>query len=221
MQQENFDRYIDLHCSPEPERLQRLYRHTHLHHLYPRMCSGHAQGRLLKMLTEMIAPQRILELGTFTGYSALCLAEGMPAGAKLHTVEIDDEMEDELLELFAADPRSGDITLHIGDAEQIVPTIDETWDLVYIDANKRRYSAYLDLVMPRLRKGGYILADNTLWSGRVADDALWTPEIAPETMRHDTQLAGIHDFNERVAADLRLEKVILPIRDGLTLIKKL
>lgn len=209
-QQELFDRYIDEHCSPEPQRLKQLYRHTHLHHLYPRMCSGHAQGRLLKMLTQMISPQRVLELGTFTGYSALCIAEGMPPGAKLHTVEIDDEMEDELRELFAGDPRGDDIILHIGDAEEVVPSIDETWDMVFIDANKRRYVAYLELILPRLRRGGYILADNTLWSGKVID----------EGARMDPQLAGIHEFNSLVTDHPDLETVIIPVRDGLSLIRR-
>lgn len=208
---EQLERYIEVHISPEPERLRELYRHTHIHHLYPRMCSGHLQGRILKMLTAMISPMRILELGTFTGYSALCLAEGMPEGAQLHTVEVDDEMADELNELFAESSRHADITLHIGDAEEIIPRIEEEWDLVYIDANKRRYTAYLELILPRLKSGGYIIADNTLWSGKVAD---------PEA-HSDPQLRGIAEFNDTVAADPRLEKVILPLRDGLTLIRKL
>ncbi len=134
----------------------------------------------------------------------------MPPGAKLHTVEIDDEMEDELRELFADDPRANDIILHIGDAEEVVPSIDETWDMVFIDANKRRYVAYLEMILPRLRRGGYILADNTLWSGKVVD----------ESARMDPQLAGIHEFNSLVTDHPDLETVIIPVRDGLSLIRR-
>ena len=145
---ENLDDYILSHITPEPEHLRRLYRRTHLRHLYPRMCSGHLQGRLLAMISAMVSPRRILELGTYTGYSALCLAEGLRPDGRLHTVEIDDEMEEEPTELFATAPGGDRITLHIGDAETIVNEIDEEWDLVYIDANKRRYVEYLDAVLP-------------------------------------------------------------------------
>ncbi|MBD5323393.1 MAG: O-methyltransferase [Bacteroides sp.] len=203
--------YIEAHISPEPPRLTRLYRDTHLHHLYPRMCSGHLQGRIIKMLTTMIAPKRVLELGAFTGYSAMCIAEGMPEGAELHTVEIDDEMADELQALFDESSRASDITLHIGDAEEIVPQLPGEWDMVFIDANKRRYPAYLNMILPRLAKGGYILADNTLWDGKVIE--------APT--HSDPQLQGILEFNRMVAEDPTLEKVILPLRDGLTLIRRL
>lgn len=204
------EEYIEAHISPEPPRLTRLYRDTYLHHLYPRMCSGHLQGRILKMLTAMIAPKRALELGAFTGYSAMCIAEGMPPGAELHTVEIDDEMADELRELFDESPRGADIHLHIGDAEKVVPELEGEWDMVFIDANKRRYPAYLTMILPRLTKGGYILADNTLWDGKVVE----------ETTHSDPQLQGILDFNRMVAENPSLEKVILPLRDGLTLIRK-
>ncbi len=205
------EEYIEAHISPEPPRLTRLYRDTYLHHLYPRMCSGHLQRRILKMLTAMIAPKRALELGAFTGYSAMCIAEGMPPGAELHTVEIDDEMADELRALFDESLRGADIHLHIGDAEKIVPELEGEWDMVFIDANKRRYPAYLAMILPRLAKGGYILADNTLWDGKVI-----------ETPTHsDPQLQGILEFNRLVAEDPTLEKVILPLRDGLTLIRKL
>lgn len=202
------EQYIEGHISPEPEHLQRLYRHTWLHHLYPRMCSGHLQGRILKMLTEMIAPHRVLELGTFTGYSALCIAEGLPSGATLDTVEIDDEMEDELRERFAPFPA---ITLHIGDAAEVVELLGGEWDMVFLDADKRRYPEFLSLLKPRMSRGGYILADNTLWSGQVIDkDAV-----------RDPQLRGIMQFNQLVAADPELESVIFPLRDGLSLIKRL
>lgn len=209
--QDKLNDYIAAHISPEPQLLTDTYRYTNIHHVYPRMCSGHVQGRLLKMLTSMIAPQRVLELGTFTGYSALCIAEGMPADGVLHTVEIDDEMEDELRERFAKSPAAGRINLHIGDAMVIVPQIDEMWDMVFIDANKRHYVEYLELILPRLRQGGYIIADNTLWDEKVIE------EPAPT----DAQSLGIMAFNDAVARNPQLEVAIVPVRDGLTIIRKL
>lgn len=203
------DEYIEEHIDREPAHLHNLYRRTHLTRLYARMCSGHVQGRLLAMLSKMISPKRVLELGTFTGYSALCLAEGLAADGELHTVEIDDEAEDELLELFASTPGGERITLHIGDALQIISELSGDWDLVFIDANKRNYCEYYELVFPWVKPGGYIIADNTLWDGKVVDSSA-----------HDTQTEGILAFNDLVAADARVEKVILPIRDGMTIIRK-
>ncbi len=210
MSNNNIDDYILGHISAEPEHLRQLYRRTHLRHLYPRMCSGHLQGRMLSMLSAMIKPMRVLELGAYTGYSALCLAEGIPEGGRLHTIEVDDEMEDELLELFDSSPGGDKITLHIGDAEKLIPQIDENWDLVYIDANKRRYVEYLDLVLPRMRSGSFIIADNTLWDGKVTDTVA----------NHDAQTLALDRFNSYVASRADLETVILPLRDGLTLIRK-
>ncbi len=203
------DEYILGHISPEPPNLERLYRHTHLTCLYPRMCSGHLQGRLLAMLTAMIKPRRVLELGAFTGYSALCLAENLGPGCELHTIEIDDEMADHLESLFATSPGGDRITLHVGDALEVIPTLPGTWDMVYIDANKRDYEAYLDLLIPRMNPGAFILADNTLWDDKVLD---------PVT-NHDAQTTALAAFNDRVATDPRLETVILPLRDGLTLLR--
>ncbi|MCM1452687.1 MAG: O-methyltransferase [Clostridium sp.] len=207
----DIDDYICSHISEEPAQLRRLYRDTHLRHLYPRMCSGHAQGRLLKMLTEMIRPQRIIELGTFTGYSALCMAEGMPVGAELHTIEIDDEMSDELRATFDASPRAADIHLHIGDALEVIPALPGPWNMAFIDANKRHYCEYLQLLIPRMAPGAFILADNTLWDDKILDPAAC----------RDPQTKGIAAFNDMVASDPRLEKAIIPIRDGLTLIRVL
>lgn len=207
---DSLDEYILDHISPEPEHLRKLYRRTHLRHLYPRMCSGHLQGRMLAMLSAMIHPTRVLELGTYTGYSALCLAEGLAPGGQLHTIEVDDEMEEELLELFATAPGGDRITLHIGDAEELISELDETWDLVYIDANKRRYIEYLRQVLPRLKSGGFIIADNTLWDGKVTDTV----------SNHDAQTVALDRFNKFVASSGELESVILPLRDGLTLIRK-
>lgn len=205
----DFEEYIDSHIDAEPEHLRRLYRHTNLTRLYPRMCSGHAQGRLLVMLTRMIAPARVLELGTFTGYSALCFAEGLGDGGRVDTVELDDEYADELRELFASSPGGDKITLHIADAEDFLANAEpESYDMIFIDANKRRYPAYYEGSLRILRPGGYILADNTLWGDKVGQGG------------HDPQTAGIEAFNDLVAADTRVEKAILPIRDGLTIIRK-
>lgn len=206
--QREIDDYITGHTSPEPEHLKELYRQTWLHRLYPQMCSGHVQGRILKMLTAMVNPKNVLELGTFTGYSALCISEALEPGARLHTIEIDDESAESLIRLFKTAPGGEKITLHIGDALEIIPTLDYVWDLVYIDANKRHYCEYLDLVLPRLRPGGFIIADNTLWGGKITEGA------------KDAQSIGIARFNDLVARHPELETVILPLRDGLTILRK-
>ncbi len=205
------EEYIVDHISPEPPALKKLNRDTHVYHLYSRMCSGHLQGRILKMLTTMIAPKRILELGTYTGYSALCFAEGMPDDAEIHTIEIDDEIEDFTRERFDSSPYADRINFHIGNALDVIPTLPGDFDLVFIDANKRIYTEYFEAVIDRVRKGGYIFADNTLWDGKVTD-----PKAAGEP-----QTAGIMRFNDLVAHDPRVETVILPLRDGLTIIRKL
>ena len=202
--------YILAHSSAQPDALERLYRETQRTRLYPRMCCDPLQGRLLVMLTAMIRPMRILELGTFSGYSTLCFAEGMPEGAEIHTVEIDDEAEPALRRAFDASPRAADIHLHIGDAHDMIDTIAGPWDLVYIDANKRNYPDYYAKVLPLVRPGGFIFADNTLWSDYVLDPS-----------HHDPQTLGIRLFNDLVAGDPTVEKVILPLYDGLTLIRKL
>lgn len=203
--------YILSHIDSEPEELRRLNRDVNVYLLYPRMCSGHLQGRILKMLTAMIAPERVLELGTYAGYSAQCMAEGMPAGGELHTIELDDELEDFIMERFRRSPHAEKLHLHIGDVMEIVPQLGGEWDMVFMDANKRHYPAYYDMLLPLVRKGGYILADNTLWDGKVT---------MPDTC-HDAQTRGIMEFNDMVAADPRVERVILPLRDGLTIIRKL
>lgn len=210
----NLDRYIEAHSSPEPQWLYNLNRLTNLRLLNGRMCSGPVQGRLLKMIVGMIDPKRALELGTFSGYSALCIAEGMSADAHLDTIEADDELEDFIRQGFAQAPAeiAGKITLHIGPALQVISQMEpESFDFIFIDADKREYTAYYDAVMPLLRHGGYILADNTLWDGHVVDPAY----------DRDRQTLGVRQFNDTVAADPRVEKVIIPLRDGLTLIRKL
>ena len=209
--QEELEDYILKHIDAEGDDLRRLNRETHLYHLRPRMCSGHLQGRMLKMMVRMIRPQHILELGTFTGYSALCLAEGLADDScRLDTIEIDDELEDFIRAHFDASPLSPRINLHIGDARDVLPTIEGDFDLVFIDANKREYCQYSEMVFPRVASGGFIIADNTLWDGKVVD---WGKKL-------DAQTEGILRFNDMIAADDRVEKVILPIRDGLTIIYK-
>lgn len=201
--------YIAAHIDSEPPALRALFRHTHLHRLYPRMCTDHIQGRILTMLTAMVGPKKILELGTFSGYSTLCFAEGAP-GAHIDTVELDPDYADDLRELFDANA-PGRITLHIGDAEAIVPGLlaENDYDLVFIDANKRRYPEYYAMIAPALRQGAFIFADNTLWTDKVLD---------PDA--NDPQTAGIRAFNDALAADPTVEKVIIPVRDGLTVIRK-
>ena len=160
------------------------------------------------MLTAMVNPRYVLELGTFTGYSALCIAEALQPGAEIHTIEIDDESADSLIELFKNSPGGEKITLHIGDALEIIPDLNYSWDLVYIDANKRNYCEYLNEILPRLKTGGFIIADNTLWGGKITEGA------------RDAQSVGIARFNDLVANHPQLEVVILPLRDGLTLLRK-
>ena len=207
---EELEEYILDHISPEPEHLKKLNRETHLHYLYSRMCSGHLQGTLLTMLTSMIKPKRILELGTFTGYSALAMALGMPDGAELHTVEVDDQLRDFIRERFDNRPEGARMHLHIGDALKVVPTLPAPFDMIFIDADKRKYPEYYRMCLPLLSPGGYILADNTLWDGKVLD----------LENNHDAQTTAIAEFNNMVAADPTVDSVILPLRDGLTLIHK-
>ena len=205
------DAYMAAHSDAEPDYLALVNRAAHVHTINPRMLSGHFQGRILKMLVRMIQPQRVLEIGTFVGYSALCMAEGLPEGGHVDTIEIDDELEEFIREQLEKSPFEERITLHIGDAVQVIPQLDTTFDLVFIDADKRLYRDYYELVLPRLKSGGFILADNTLWDGKVLIDK-------PES--NDYQTIAIKAFNDFIATDNRIEKVILPLRDGLTLIMK-
>ena len=205
------DDYILQHIDEEGDYLKALYRATHVKLLRPRMASGHLQGRMLKMFVQMIRPRQVLEIGTYSGYSALCLAEGLEDGAMLHTFEINDEQEDFTRPWLENSPYSDKIKFYIGDAMQIVPTLDITFDLAFMDGNKRFYVEYYEMILKQLRSSGYILADNTLWDGHVLE----------ENPHHtDLQTIGIKKFNDLVAADDRVEKVILPMRDGLTIIRK-
>ena len=204
------DDYILAHIEPEPEYLYRLWRATNLHTIHGRMASGHLQGRLLKMLVRMIRPKNILEIGTFSGYSAISLAEGLDDNGHLYTFEINDEMEDFTRPWIEGSEVADKITFIIGDALQEAPKLGITFDLVFMDGDKRTYRDCYEMVMGILRPGGFILADNTLWDGHVVDHAY----------DRDHQTQGIGSFNDYIAADDRVEQVILPLRDGLTLIRK-
>lgn len=207
----NLDDYILAHSDVEPDYLAKINRDTHVKMINPRMCSGHYQGRVLSMFCKMINPRKVLEIGTFTGYSALCIAESLPENGFLHTIEVDDELEDFILENFEKSPFADKIKLHIGKALEIIPTIDETFDLVFMDADKREYWDYFETILPKVKQGGFIIADNTLWDGKVIE------EVHP----NDKQTIEIIRFNDLIAKDDRVERVILPIRDGLTIIRKL
>lgn len=205
--------YIESHSTPENEVLKFITRDTYCNVLNPRMVSGHIQGRLLSMLCSMIRPKRVLELGTFTGYSALCLAEGLAEDGMLTTVEHNDELEDTIRHNLALSPLSDKICLVVEDAKVFLTKQKLPFDLIFIDANKREYCVYLDLLMEKqlLPVGGWLLADNTLWDGHIIDPAY----------DHEGQTIALRRFNDQVAADPRLEKVILPIRDGLTIIRRI
>lgn len=208
---EEIDEYIRSHISKAPQLLDRIERLTNLRYVNGRMCSGHAQGRLLKMLTAMADPERVLEIGTFTGYSALCIAEGLREGAILDTIEIDDELEDFIRENFSQSEYGSRIRLHIGDALEIMKQWEPgEFDMAFIDGNKRMYAEFLNAVLPLVRNGGFIIADNTLWDGHVV-----------ESGKHSSQTSGILTFNDYVATHPGLETAMIPMRDGLTILRKL
>ncbi len=204
------EEYISYHSSPENDVLDAITRDTHVHILNPHMLSGHVQGRVLSMMSHMIRPKRILELGTFTGYSALCLAEGLAEGGKLVTIEHNDELEETIRRNFARSPLGERIELRIGDCKSVIGDLEGPFELVFMDADKREYCAYLELVYPLVPVGGFILADNTLWDGHVIDPAY----------DKDKQTLGLRAFNDQLKEDDRFEQVILPLRDGLTIIHK-
>ena len=206
----DLDEYVLRHTEAEPEYLYRLWRATNIRTIHGRMASGHLQGRLLKMLVEMIQPQRVLEVGTFSGYSAISMAEGLPVGGRLYTFEINDEMEDFTRPWIEGSEVADKIEFIIGDALTEAPKLGITFDMAFIDGDKRTYCECYEMVMGILRPGGFILADNTLWDGHVVD----------ESYSKDHQTQGIVDFNDHVAQDVRTEQVILPLRDGLTIIRK-
>lgn len=208
---EELDQYVCNHSSEESKALAELNRKTHLEVLQPRMLSGHFQGRVLSMLSHMIKPRRILEIGTYTGYSALCFAEGLTNDGKIITIDVNEELEELVQEFIQKAGFHDKVESRIGDANEIIPTLDEEWDIVFIDADKKSYCVYYDLVFDKVKKGGYIIADNVLWSGKVLEDY--------DKLDRETKI--IVDYNTKVQNDPRVENVLFPIRDGLNIARKL
>ena len=209
---ESLAAYIEAHTTAETAILQKLNRHTHAHVLKPRMLSGHLQGRLLSMYSHMIRPKFILEIGTYTGYSAICLAEGLQDGGKLYTIDVNEELENMVRSFFAAAGIENKVEYIIGNALEVIPKLNATFDIVFIDADKINYSKYYDLVFDKVQPGGYIIADNVLWSGKVVEQSNKKTDV-------DTQ--AILDYNDKIQQDSRVENILLPIRDGLLIARKL
>ena len=209
MKNEELEKYVLSHIDAEGDYLYRLYRATNIHLLHGRMASGHLQGRLLKMLVEMVKPENILEVGTFSGYSSICLAEGLAEGGQVYTFEINDEQEDFTRPWIEGSHVADKIEFIIGNAITEAPRLGITFDMAFIDGDKRTYIETYEMALKVMRPGGFIVADNTLWDGHVVDPAY----------DHDQQTIGIRNFNDHISRDPRVEKVILPLRDGLTLIK--
>jgi len=205
----DINQYAEQHSSDEGELLKQINRDTHAKVMKPRMLSGHLQGRVLSMISHMIKPERILEIGTYTGYSAICLAEGLRPGGKLVTIDVNEELEDRVRKYFDAAHLSDKVEYLIGNAATLIPTLSDEFDLVFIDADKEQYSKYFDLVIDKVKAGGIILADNVLWSGKVLD------------AKPDKDTRAILEFNNKIQADTRVENVLLPIRDGIMMIRKL
>ena len=208
---ESIESYIKTHIDSEPKLLKQIYRDAQVKLLHGHMSSGHIQGRILKMLVQMIRPLNVIEIGTYIGYSALCIAEGLDENAILHTVEINDELEELIRENFSKSQYSDKIKLHIADANDIIPQFsDNLFDFAFIDGDKREYLQIYEAILPKIKEGGFIIADNTLWHGKVIQ----------KPKSNDWQAKGIIEFNNKLMSDIRIEKVILPVRDGLTLIRK-
>ena len=208
---EDISVYADAHASEESELLHKINRETNLEVLHPRMLSGHVQGRTLSAFSQMIKPRRILEIGTYTGYSALCLAEGLLPEGKLITIDINNELEERVRGYFAASPYDKKIDYRLGNALEIIPNLEETFDMVFIDADKINYSNYYDMIFDKLAVGGFVIADNVLWSGKVLF----------EDTKVDEDTRALKEFNDKIQNDPKVENVILPIRDGLMLARKI
>lgn len=207
---EDIEAYVERHTTEENQVLKKLNRETYSQVLIPRMLAGHLQGRVISMFSHMIQPKQVLEIGTYTGYSALCWAEGLQPGGKVHTIDINEELENMVARYIAEAGQSDAITTYIGNALDIIPSIDEKFDVVYIDADKDNYSNYYDLVIDRVRTGGYIIADNVLWSGKV---------IEPENQR-DEDTKALVSYCAKIQDDPRVENVLFPVRDGLLVARK-
>jgi len=205
------EQYVLSHIDEEDPLLARIYRESVINLVNGRMCSGHLQGSILTLLSQLIQPARILEIGTYTGYSALCLLKGLAADGILHTIEINDEFESIASGYFAESGMLDKIVQHIGDASEIIPTLNETFDLVFLDADKRQYLSQYNLFFPKVRTGGIMIADNTLWGGKVIQNA----------SRPDEQTKGIMQFNDFVRDDQRVETFMIPVRDGMTILRKI
>ena len=208
---QNLADYAEKHTSPEHTLLAELNRDTYANVLTPRMLSGHIQGRVLSMFSKMIKPKAILEIGTYTGYAALCMAEGLTADSVLHTIDIDEELETRINTFVSQSPFAHQVKLHIGNALDIIPTLNESFDLVFIDADKENYAAYYDLLIDRLPSGAVLIADNVLWSGKV---------LEADQLPKDNDTKALDSFNKKIQADSRVENVLMPIRDGLMVIRK-
>jgi caffeoyl-CoA O-methyltransferase len=207
--EERVEEYAMLHTTKESELLNKIDRETHLEVLRPRMLSGHFQGRILSMLSKMISPNRILEIGTYTGYSALCLAEGLMEDGKLYTIDINEELEDRVRQYFLESNYNQQIDFVIGDALHLIPRLNESWDVVFIDADKKNYTKYFNMVVASVKSGGYIIADNVLWSGKVV-----------EKDHVDEDTLALRVFNDTLSKDPRFEVILLPVRDGLLIARK-
>ncbi len=208
---EHIDRYTEAHSRKESPLLAEINRTTHAEVLKPRMLSGHLQGQVLRMLSMMQRPKYILEVGTYTGYAALCMADGLKEDGELHTVDNNEELASRIRGYFKRSEHADKLHLHIGDAQKVIPTIKKPWDLVFIDADKEHYKTYYDLVLPVMPSGGLIIADNVLWSGKVTDE---------DERKKDVDTGALHDFNKYVQADERVDNVLFPIRDGLMVARK-
>jgi predicted O-methyltransferase YrrM len=208
---QNISDYAEQHTTSESDLLNHLNRDTYANVLIPRMLSGHMQGRILSMFSKMCQPKTILEIGTYTGYSALCLAEGLAKGGKLITIDINEELEDRIRKYFNQSPFATQMELHIGNAMDIIPTIEREIDFAFIDADKENYANYYDLIIDRMPSGAIIIADNVLWSGKVLDK---------KNLENDMETKALHDFNTKIMADDRVENVLMPVRDGLMVIRK-
>lgn len=206
---EDLQKYVEDHSQPESDLLKQINRETHLHVLKPRMLSGHLQGRVLSLLSHMINPKNILEIGTYTGYATLCLAEGLKPDGKMITIDNNEELSIRTKTYFSQSTFAEQVEMEVGNALEIIPTLKQSWDLVFIDADKENYSSYYDLVIDKMAAGGFIIADNVLWSGKVSDDT-----------KKDKDTEAIREFNKKVHDDDRVQNVLFPIRDGLMILRK-